>query len=173
MIAKEIENKLNELFAKINPDNVDEWFDDVKKTVDIFLLGEKLFDLSKALEKIVDDISGDKRWKVDSLIKRIQQSEPDFLIERLKRRGGGIVANDKTLSEAIQKESLKILEQARLGKRDAVIGMLLRIFVVNNKRFPDELIEVVKPKHDINLFRAFIYSFLSSFSRPKEGKDEE
>ncbi|MDW7998728.1 MAG: hypothetical protein RMI30_04665, partial [Thermodesulfovibrio sp.] len=65
--------------------------------------------------------------------------------------------------DAINKESMRILEQTRLGKRDTVIGMLMRNFAIRHVSVPSELIEALKPKYDINLFRAFIYAFLSGF----------
>jgi Na+/H+ antiporter NhaD/arsenite permease-like protein len=61
-----------------------------------------------------------------------------------------------------------MLELARLGKREAVIGMLMRIFTIKNAQIPQELIEALKPKYDINQFRAFIYAFLSGFITTEE-----
>lgn len=77
------------------------------------------------------------------------------------------------MKEAINKSALRLLEQIRLGKKDAVVGMLMRIFTIRNVRFPTELLEALKPKYDLNLFRAFMYAFLSAFTTEKTEKKEE
>lgn len=175
-IYEEITGKLDELHQKMSPDNVNEWFFDLSKTFDIFILGEKLSLFRKTLEYIKEDLKKDNNKKeelkkVSALLNKLQSYEPNVLIERLKRKGRE-VANNKSLKEAIIKESLRLLEQTRLGKRDVVIGMLLRNFATRSVKFPEELLEAAKPKYDVNLFRAFIYAFLSNFIPEKEGTNE-
>lgn len=89
-IYEEISKKLDELHEKIKPDNVDEWFDDVKRTLSLFLEGEKISQIRKTLEFIEDDFKksgkyNDQLKKVQGIVYRLQKSEPDFLIERLKK----------------------------------------------------------------------------------------
>lgn len=180
-IYEEISKKLDELNEKIKPKNVDEWFDDVKRTLSLFLEGEKVSQFRKTLECVSDELEhkltkdakiGDKIKEIKGILYNIEKTDPDFLIERLKRVGWSY-SKDGDLKEAINKIALRLLEQIRLGKRDAVIGILMRIFTTRNIKFPTELLEPLKPKYDLNLFRAFMYAFLSAFTTEKTGKEEE
>lgn len=175
-VYEEIRNKLDEIYNQIQSEDFS-WLDELNKVVRLFFEFEKLKDFVSAIEVVKSEIerSGknkEYRNKIEYLLYQLEKNYPDYLIERLKRRGSAL-AQDKSLKEAISKQLLRILEQVRLGNRDAVCGMLLRIFVVNEKMFPDELIEAMKPKYDINLFRAFMYAFLSNFiTSMKEGEYE-
>lgn len=175
--ATEIQESLNQLYQKINPYDLS-WIDEVKDVLKIFMKFEKLQDFKRALEAVVEILEKDgmkkkepeekklheiKLNKIKGLLREIQKHEPDFLIESLKRKGYSLARINNSLREAINKEFLRILEQTRLGKRDAVIGMLIRNFMIRNIEIPPELIEALKPKNDINLFRASIYAFLSGF----------
>ncbi len=180
-IYEEIAKKLDELHEKIRPDNIDDWLDDVGKTMNIFLAGEKISQFRKTLEYVIEelkkDVSKNEQLKrIYSLVNTLKATEPDFLIERLKIAGWSIAKNERGLREAINKEALRLLEQTRLGKKDTVIGMLMRDFTTKNVKFPPEFIEATKQKYDINLFRAFIYAFLSNFTTEnteiKEEKNE-
>lgn len=177
-VYDEVTKKLDELNERIKPDS-DEWMEDVRKTLSIFLSGEKLTQFRKTLEWIAEEWKKEKSKEekiklLYGIIKSLEISEPDFLIENLKRKGYAIAKNNKALRDSINKESLRILEQVRLGKRDNVIGMLIRNFAIYNTPIPAELIEALKPKYDINLFRSFIYTFLSGFitSEEKEVENE-
>jgi hypothetical protein len=190
-IYEEIAKKLDELHEKIRPDNIDEWLDDVRKTTNIFLTGEKISHFRKTLESVEDELKKDSSKKeqlkrVYGLINSLKSTEPDFLIERLKTAGWSI-ANPKdnnneekskklSLRKAINGEALRLLEQTRLGKRDIVIGMLMRDFTTKKVKFPPEFVEASKQKYDVNHFRAFMYAFLSNFTtektETKEGSNE-
>lgn len=171
-IYENIAEQLDELHEKIKPDNVDEWFDDVRKIMHIFLAGEKISYFRKTLEYVVENLKRDgsqdeQLKKVYGLVNSLKVADPDFLIGRLKDIGREIATNEEGLRESINKEALRLLEQIRLGKRDIVIGMLMRGFTTKSVKFPSELIEASKPKYDVNLFRAFMYAFLSSFTTEK------
>lgn len=175
-IYKDIENKLNELYQKIRPDDLS-WLEDARKTFSLFIKFEKLKDFIRALERVKEELEKDSTKAqelkvVRGLLKDLHRSEADFLIEHLKRAGYAIANNNAPnnvlLKEAINKDALRILEQVRLGKRDTVIGMLMRNFIIRNVKMPAELIEALNPKYDINLFRAFIYAFLSGFITTEE-----
>lgn len=171
-ICDDINSKLDELYQTIRPDEFS-WLEDARKTFSLFIKFEKLKDFIRALECVKEKLERDgtktqELKAVHGLLKDLQKSEPDFLIENLKRAGYGIAQNNKSIRDAINKEALRILEQVRLGKKDFVIGMLMRIFTIRNFQMPPELIEALKPKYDINLFRAFIYAFLSGFITTEE-----
>ncbi len=171
-ISKDINNKLDELYQAISPNDLD-WLEEARKTFSLFIEFEKLKDFIKALECVREELEKDGKKAqelktVHGLLKDLQRSEPDFLIENLKRSGYAVAHNNKSMRDAINKEALRMLEQVRLGKRDAVIGMLMRNFTIRNIKMPSELVEALKPKYDINLFRAFIYAFLSGFITTEE-----
>jgi len=185
-IYENITKQLDALHEKIRPDNIDEWFDDIRETVNIFLSGEKLSHFRKTLEYVEYELrkgcsEKEQLKKVYWLVDKLKSSEPDFLIENLRNSGRAIAHpgdNDKekdrklSLRNAISGEALRILEQTRLGKRDIVIGILMRNFTAKKVKFPQELVEASKPKYDINLFRAFVYAFLSNFTTEKEDDNE-
>lgn len=171
-VYNDINNKIDELYQKITPYDFS-WIEDLQKTLSLFIKFEKLKDFIKALECVKKELEKDGTKTneikiVRGLLKDLKKSEPDFLIENLKRIGYGIAQNNNSIKDAINKEALRMLELARLGKKDAVIGMLMRIFTIRNVQIPNELIEALKPKYELNLFRAFIYAFLSGFITTEE-----
>ncbi len=176
-VYEEISEKLDELYEKIQPYDLG-WLEDAKKTFDLFTKFEKLRDFLSALESVERALENDKTKEqelkqVRFLLNELQKSEPDFLIEKLKRKGYSIAQNNKDLKDAIGNGMFRLLEQIRLGKRDAVMGMLIRSFATNKVEVPMELIEASKPKYDINLFRAFMYAFLSGFIDKQGGESDE
>lgn len=81
------------------------------------------------------------------------------LIENLKTKG---FALKKDLGKSFESMGFRLLEQTRAGKKDDVYYGLLRIFVSNNKKFPEEIIEVFKPRHSEGMFKILVFTFLSS-----------
>lgn len=178
-IYNEINSKLNELYQSITPKDLS-WVEDLRKTVSLFISFDKLKDFIKALELVRDELKKDISKKeqlrtISGIIRDLERSEVDFFVEKLKRVGNSLASAHKSLKDAINKEALRILEQTRLGKRDVVVGMLLRNFIIREIKIPPELIEALKPKYDMNLFRAFIYAFLSGFitQEDKGGQENE
>ena len=171
-IYNDISNKLDELYQKISPDDLS-WIEDAQKTFSIFIKFDKLKDFVKAIEYVKRELEKDHTKQnqlkiINGILKELQRSEPDFLIENLKRAGYRIARENESIKNAINNEALRMLELVRLGKREAVIGMLMRIFTIRNTKLPQELIEALKPKYDINLFRAFLYAFFSGIITTKE-----
>ena len=80
------------------------------------------------------------------------------LIEKIKRKGYVL---RKELGESFGTMGYRLIEQTREGKREDVYYGLLRIFVSNSKKFPEELIEAFKPKYSDEMFKIFIFTFLS------------
>ncbi len=81
----------------------------------------------------------------------------DVLIRELKEKGEKI---NKEVTESINSVAFRLLEQVRLGNKDSVYYMLLRCFVANEKKFPDELMDAFKPEND-KYFKTLIFSFLA------------
>jgi uncharacterized membrane-anchored protein YjiN (DUF445 family) len=109
----------------------------------------------KDIENILDDMIG---------------YNASNLLESLKRLG---YALQNKLGEEFKKAGYRLLEQTRAGKRDDVMYGITRIFIVNNQNVPDVLIEAFKPYYTDELFKCFIFSFLSSVIKPEQNKKEE
>jgi len=176
---KRIEEILDELYKKIsdNRENPDLWYEDMKKVVDMFLCGDKLKEFRQLLEQIGKNRSDKENKgmnKVSWLAGKLRFHEPDFLLEKLKRRGRGIAGSYPDLKDALGKEMFRILEQVRLGKRADAIQMVLRCFVANSRLVPSELIDVMREEYSTNQFQAFMYAFLYNFIEEKgEAKNVE
>lgn len=80
------------------------------------------------------------------------------LVDSLMRKGHFY---RKELGDAFQNVGYRLLEQTRACKRDDVYYGILRIFVSQNKKFPDDLVEAFKPIYSNEMFKVFIFSFLS------------
>lgn len=172
-IIKNIES----LYLKIHPDNVDDWYEDLKSVIQIFTTGERLREIRPLLENVQRHLMSNLEQhkenieKVDRLIKMLRTHEPDFLLERLKIVGR-VIAQNKALQDALDKQMFRILEQVRLGKKDSAIHIILRTFVANHKQIPKELIDAMKEQYDINQFRAFMYAFLNNFIAESNIKED-
>ena len=165
-LRKEIESKLTELYMKINPENLD-WVSEVKSVISLFTKYEYLDHFKNALELVKRELEkrGDGRGlrEIEGILYELKKSEPDFLIESLKNEGNRLrLSNKMELKKAFEKLSFRLLEQIRLGKKDTVVGMIIRVFMVHGEKIPVELIEALKNKHDINMFRAYMYAFLGA-----------
>lgn len=96
--------------------------------------------------------------KFKDLHRRLAGANSTEVIENLKRKG---YAYKKELGTSFENMGYRLLEQTRAGKRDDVYYGILRIFVVNKMKFPDELVEAFKPVYSEEMFKVFIFSFLS------------
>jgi hypothetical protein len=188
-IYSEVRKNLEELYSQIKPDNFDVWYNDLKNVIDLLMSDSypeyflRILDsiresyrieLKKAQEDKRQEIEIKLR-KLSYLLNSLKQKKPDYLIERLRLKGNDF-ARDSNLRKVFSDQIFRILEQARLGKRDTVLYMIVRTLATFNKEVPEELIEAIKHHYDLSLFRSFIYSFLSAFSKMEENeslKEEE
>jgi len=122
----------------------------------------------KYLEWAYEKSGRDKEIKI--ILEDMIGSNASDLIESLKRLG---YALQKKLGDDFEKAGYRLLEQTRAGKRDDVMYGITRIFIVNNQNVPDVLIEAFKPYYTDELFKCFIFSFLSSVIKPEQNKKEE
>lgn len=109
--------------------------------------------------KHASEIKKDEK-KFDELYRRLAGENASELIERLRTLGFALKKN-KNLEKAFESAGYRLLEQARAGKRDDVYYGILRIFVANNRKFPNDLAEVFKPIYSEGMFKVFVFSFLS------------
>lgn len=94
------------------------------------------------------------------------------LIESLKRTGFAL-GKDSDLKDAFERQGYRILELVRAGKRDEVFHAVLRIFVSAKKSFPIHLVEAFKPVYSDELFKVFLFSFLSGVLVKEQETDND
>lgn len=177
---KEIENSLNNLFKSINFDSEDiAWVDELKDTINLFTNNRKIKEFygifSPVYKELRNKLNIDDKKKLDRVnisLRNLVELEPNSIIDKL-RASGYMLSKNESFKGGIQGQMYKLLEQVRFGKRDNVISMLIRIFFVNGEKFPDELIESTKPMYDDGMFKAFMYSFLGSFTENKNNNENK
>lgn len=94
----------------------------------------------------------------DRLYKQVAGTNASELVDKLTRIGHAFKSE---LGEAFENMGYRLLEQTRAGKREDVYYGILRIFVTNKSKFPDDLVEAFKPIYTEEMFKVFIFSFLS------------
>lgn len=184
--SKRIDLILNELLENMRDDNIDEWEKDLYEILDIFYNGKKINRFEKSLLNIKGKLKLDIQTKQDdeqeieglAKLKKhfrlIRKNEADMLLNHLMRIGHSIASNKKDLSRELVSSALKITELIRLGKRDAVIGTILRIFIAQKENLPPEITETLQDRYDDDHFRAFMYGFMGNFTQlNKEEKNND
>jgi hypothetical protein len=158
--------------------------DDLKEIPDVFCSSNELHkydDYLKAyqfLQNMCRTLQEKIKWAIDSsdksvdsyklkkLYERVAGFNASELIERLRRLGYGM---NKDFKAAFDRQGYRILELIRAGKRDQVFHAILRMYVSLQRPFPEVLLEPFKPHYSDELFKVFLFSFLSSIL----GKDEQ
>ncbi|MCS7275303.1 MAG: hypothetical protein NZ610_07900 [Candidatus Bipolaricaulota bacterium] len=123
---------------------------------------QKLKELSRRLQELLQwavEQHRDER-KFESLYRQVAGWNASDLIESLKRTGFTL-KQDKDLKDAFDHQGYRILELVRAGKRGEAFHAILRIFVSAKKEFPTYLVEAFKPVYSDELFKIFLFSFLS------------
>ncbi len=146
--------------------------------------GEPRFDdfqeFHSALRKVQREFQDLLQWAAED--RRGKEKEKEFrrlyrqvagwnaseLMESLKRTGFAL-KKERDLKDAFDRQGYRILELVRSGKRDEAFHAILRIFVSAKKEFPSQLVEAFKPVYSEELFKVFLFSFLSGIL----GKEEE
>jgi len=106
---------------------------------------------------------------IKNILEDITGKNASELIDSLKRLGYAI---QKDLGEEFEKAGYRLLEQTRAGKRSDVMYGITRIFFAKKRNLPDALNEAFKPYYSDELFKCFMFTFLSSAIKPKEQKEE-
>lgn len=145
---------LEELKQKIFKENFTfEDFDSYHKN-----LSRENSEFLKLLEDACEIKKDDK--ELYGLLIKLKSRSSSELIDKLKR-----IAISKSQNSHIKKAftnlGYRLLEQARAGKRDDVYYGFLRIFISARENFPLELIEAFKPYYSDEMFKVFIFTFLS------------
>ena len=142
---EELEQQLKD--AKPEYKKFREYYNNLKKQQMEF---QRLLEYAIDLKK--DEIEFQK------LYREVTARNTSDLVDALMRKG---YAFRKDLGDAFQNVGYRLLEQTRAGKRDDVYYGILRVFVSQNKKFPDDLVEAFKPIYTDEMFKVFIFSFLS------------
>jgi hypothetical protein len=136
------------------------------------------------LRKIQREFQDLLQWAVED--RRGKENEKEFwglyrqvagwnaseLMESLKRTGFAL-KKDRDLKDAFDRQGYRILELIRAGKRDEAFHAVLRIFVSTKKEFPSQLVEAFKPVYSEELFKVFLFSFLSGILGKEEETEQE
>ena len=125
-------------------------------------------DFIKCLEWAYEKSGRDK--EIGNILAEIAGRNASDLIESLKRLGYAV---QKSLGEDFEKAGFRLLEQVRAGKRSDVMYGITRIFLANRQNLPDILNEAFKPYYSDEIFKCFMFTFISSAIKPKENKKEE
>lgn len=129
---------------------------------------DEFSEFQKTLEEAVNVTRTDKN-KFQSLLMIVSDKNSSDLIEKLKRLGYRYrKSNNDPLKEAFANIGYRLLEQTRAAKRDDVYYGLLRIFVAAKENFPLDLVEAFKPYYSDELFKVFLFSFLSGILGQEE-----
>jgi hypothetical protein len=127
---------------------------------------------------------GKALWKIQELLEWATERRDDKDLSRLYRQVAGYNASslidklrglgyrykkDDALSDALGKQGYRLLEQTRAGKREDVFYGLLRIFISLKREVPPMLVEAFKPIYSDEIFKVFVFSFLSGVL----GREEE
>ena len=92
------------------------------------------------------------------------------LAERLKSLGYGA---PESVQKALENSLFRIMELARLGKREEVYYALLRAYVAQKEKFPEELAKAFKPIYDHQDFAVLVLSFLTGVQQSLYKKEPQ
>lgn len=160
---------LKELEGKIKNNQIN--YEDFKKVIEEY---KKLsFEIQKILEYAYKNARGKDKEKLYELYQNFSLENAGKLAEKLRNIGFEL-KNNKDLYERFydkKKKSPKgityrIMELTRLGKKSEVFFTLLNEF--QGAYFPKELAHAFNPVYPDELFKTFIYSFLSGILGEKE-----
>lgn len=160
-------------FDKLKEELKKNSIDDLKSFKNLFSQFYKQFqqdqkDFIKYLELAYEKSGRDK--DVGKMLSEMSGKNASDLMESLKKLGYAV---QKSLGEDFEKAGYRLMEQTRAGKRSDVMYGITRIFMANRQNLPDILNEAFKPYYSDELFKCFMFTFLSSAIKPKENKEEE
>jgi len=137
---------------------------------------EDLRRLRREFQSLLQWAQEDRRGREDEkefkkLYRQVAGWNASELMESLKRTGF-VLKKDHDLKDAFDRQGYRILELVRAGKWDEVFHAILRIFVSAKKEFPSQLVEAFKPVYSDELFKVFLFSFLSGILGKEETEQE-
>lgn len=127
-------------------------------------------------KKILEDACSLKKEdkELRTLLQRVSGQNASELMEKLKKLGYALrKSNNSKLKDAFTNMGYRLLEQTRAGKREEVYYGLLRIFVAAKENFRLELVEAFKPHYSDEMFKVFIFTFLSGIIGEEQNFNKE
>ncbi len=82
------------------------------------------------------------------------------LIDDLRSLGYAL-SKENEIKKSFESQGYRLLEQVRSCRKEEVFHNILRIFISRKKEVPLKLVEAFKPIYSDNLFKIFLFSFLS------------
>lgn len=141
--------------GKLNYDDFEVRFNELK---------QQQKELQEQLEYAIEIKKDEGRFK--TLLQRVAGKNASILIDDLNRLGYALRKNGEKkegadFTKKFESMIFRLLEQARAGKRSDVHYGIFRIFVSLKEEFPPKLIQAFKPYYSDEMFKVFIFSFLS------------
>lgn len=143
-------------------------FEDFQKTYNA------LRKMQREFQNLLQWAAEDQREKEEfqKLYQQIAGWNASNLMESLKRTGFTL-KKDPDVKDAFDRQGYHILELVRAGKREDAFHAILRIFVSAKREFPVQLlVEPFKPVYSEELFKVFLFTFLSSILGKEETEQE-
>lgn len=162
-------NLLNYLKEKVKNNQYDDFENIVKEYKN---LG---FEIQEILEYAVKYTPGEEKERLQKLYEKFSYDNAGEMIERLRSLGYAFRydKNYKNVVDAFQDQAFRIMERVRHSQRSEVQYLTTRIFVANEKEIPILLTKAFNPIYSDELFKTFIYSFLSGIlGETKEGGEK-
>jgi len=172
--AISLEQRLQEFEDQLKEGNADverfrEAYDELRK-------------LNRRLQELLQWATEEHRdnKELQSLYRQVAGWNASELMESLKKTGFALKQKAQ-IKDAFDRQGYRILELVRAGKRDEAFHAILRIFVSAEEPFPAHLVEAFKPVYSNELFKVFLFSFLSGIlgqdkqeeEQPKGGNHEQ
>lgn len=143
---------------------------------------ELSFDLQRLVEYACKVAEGQEKEKFERLYKTLASKNASDLCDMLRKEGERLKYRSELYERFydVDKESPKsivfrILELTRLGKRSDVFHIFLREFLNAKESMSQNLMNAFKPVYSDEMFKVFIYSFLSGLlgQTASKGEDQE
>jgi hypothetical protein len=120
-------------------------------------------ELQQILEYAYQNAKGREKDNIYKLYKDFSYQNASSMVNKLNKLGYALKEdnNYKDVVSALEEQAYRIIEKTRHAQRSEVQYMIFRIFIVNKKEIPHLLSKAFNPIYSDELFKTFIYSFLS------------
>ncbi len=130
-------------------------------------------EIQDILEYAYKNAKGKEKDELYDLYQNFSLENAGKMVEKLRGLGYSL-RNDnnyRNVVSALSDQAFRIMERTRHAQRSEVQYMITRIFVANKKEIPLLLTKAFNPIYSDELFKTFIYSFLSGIleEKTKEG----
>lgn len=157
------ERLIGYLYDKIKSNQIryDDFSEAVKEYRDLGVRLQEILELGYQISR------GDDSNRIFELYREFLQENAGKMVEQLRRLGFEIRTlastreSYKNILDDLSSQSYRILEKTRHARRSEVQYLITRIFVVNKEKIPRRLSRVFNPRYSDELFKTFVYSFLS------------